>query len=396
MTTATVAASTHTQSAGLLDVVREIEPTLVAGIEEGERERRLPDALWKALLDSGILRALQPARWSGGEVPFIEFFDAVRELARINSSAGWIAGVIGVHPWQLALFDERAQEEMWAADPATMHSSSYNPTGKAEAVDGGYRVSGRWSFSSGCDHCSAVNVGALVQTEGRPDLRSLVLQRGQYRIEDNWHVAGLKATGSKDIVVEDAFVPAYRTQSHMDYAAGAALPGQVKNDGPLYRQPWSVVFNAVLVASILGMARGFMDAWTEECKSRKVAGASLADDALSQRRLAEATWDLDAAVAVVRADLMALAEMAERGETPTMAMRGQMRWNMNRGCERVAEAVGQLFRAASGRAIFLDHPLQRRYQDFQAGMGHAFLVADPLARAAGGERLGTSKPEMVL
>lgn len=397
MTTATVTSPTRAQASGLLDIVREIEPVLVTGIEEGERERRLPDSVWKALLDSGILRALQPARWGGGEVPFLEFFDAVRELARINSSAGWIAGVIGVHPWQLALFDDRAQEEMWAADPARMHSSSYNPTGKAEAVDGGYRVSGRWSFSSGCDHCSAVNLGAVVKkADGAGDYRSFVLEGDQYRIEDNWHVAGLKGTGSKDIVVEAAFVPPYRTQSHMDYAAGAALPGQVKNSGALYRQPWSVVFNAVLAASVLGMARGFIDAWADECKGRVAGGGRLADDPLSQRRLAEATWDLEAATAIVRADLTTLAAMAERGETPTMAIRGQMRWNMNRGCERVAEAVGKLFRAASGRSIFLDHPLQRRYQDFQAGMGHAFLVADPLARAVGGEWLGTSKPEMVL
>ena len=398
MTTTAAAdrSSVRASSAGLLEVVRELEPTLVAGIEQGEQKRQLSDDVWKALLDSGILRALQPSRWGGGETPFLEFFDAVCELARINSSAGWIAGVIGVHPWQLALFDERAQEEMWSRDPSTMHSSSYNPTGKAEAVDGGYRVSGRWSFSSGCDHCSAVNLGAIVPGDGRGDYRSFLLQRDQYRIEDNWHVAGLKATGSKDIVVDDAFVPAYRTQSHMDYAAGASLPGQDKNSDPLYRQPWSVVFNAVLVASVLGMARGFIDAWVEECKTRVAGGGRLADDPLSQRRVAEATWDLDAAVAIVRADLAGLADMVERGETPTMAMRGQMRWNMNRGCERVAEAIGQLFRAASGRAIFLSHPLQRRYQDFQAGMGHAFLVADPLARAAGGELLGASKPERVL
>jgi 3-hydroxy-9,10-secoandrosta-1,3,5(10)-triene-9,17-dione monooxygenase len=395
-TTVTQLPSWRAEEGSLFGAVRDIEPVLVAGIDEGEQSRQLPRSVWDALLDRGILRALQPARWGGGEVAFIEFFDAVRELARINSSAGWIAGVIGVHPWQLALFDERAQDEMWSVDPSKMHSSSYNPTGKAEAVEGGYRLSGRWSFSSGCDHCSAVNLGAVVHADGRGDYRSFLLHGDQYRIEDNWHVAGLKATGSKDIVVEDAFVPAHRSQSHLDYAAGATLPGQAMNSGALYRQPWSVVFNSVLVAAVLGMARGYIDAWVEECKARVASGGRLADDPLSQRRLAEATWDLEAAIAIVRADLVALAEMAERGETPTMALRGAMRWRMNRGCERVAEAIGQLFRAASGRSIFLSHPLQRRYQDLQAGMAHAFLVADPLARAVGGQLLETSKPEMVL
>ena len=120
--------------------------------------------------------------------------------------------MIGVHPWQLALFPDQAQQEMWGEDPTTLHSSSYNPTGKAEKVAGGYRLSGRWSFSSGCDHCRGVNLGAIAGAREiggatLPDFRSFLLLPGQYRIEDNWHVAGLKGTGSKDIVVDDAFVP---------------------------------------------------------------------------------------------------------------------------------------------------------------------------------------------
>ena len=94
-----------------------------------------------------------------GEVSLVEFIDAIMEIACVSPSAGWVAGVIGLHPWQLALFDERAQQEMWGGDPTTMHSSSYNPTGKADKVRGGHKLSGRWSFSSGCDHCQRRNAG---------------------------------------------------------------------------------------------------------------------------------------------------------------------------------------------------------------------------------------------
>src|SRR6476646_9997049 len=195
-----------------------------------------------------------PAGAAAGPVGLIEFLDAVFELSRANPSAGWVAGVIGVHPWQLALFEERAQEEVWGDDPATMHSSSYNPTGSAVAVAGGYQVSGRWSFSSGCDHCRAVNLGAVVREQrGAGDLtdfRSFLLLEGEYHIDDTWHVAGLRGTGSKDIVVDGVFVPAHRTQSHTDYAMGLSLPGQVRNDGPLYRMPQSVVFNMAVAASV--------------------------------------------------------------------------------------------------------------------------------------------------
>src|SRR5205823_774203 len=147
-----------------------------------------------------------------------------------------------------------------------------------------------------------------------------------------------------------------------------------------YRLPWSVVFNAALAASILGSARGFIEAWIDQTKDRSVAGVGrLADDPLTQRRLAEAVWDLDAAVTMLRADTETMWQMAEAGETPTMADRGRLRWNMNRGCERVSGAVVDLFRSASGRAVFVDHPLQARFQDLQAGLAHAFLVPDPLA-----------------
>jgi 3-hydroxy-9,10-secoandrosta-1,3,5(10)-triene-9,17-dione monooxygenase len=385
----------------LLDAARDLAPDLAASLTDGDELRRLPDDTWKLLLEGGFLRALQPLRWGGAEVTLREFVDAVVELSRTNPSAGWVAGVIGVHPWQLALFADEAQQEMWADDPARMHSSSYNPTGTAVAVDGGYEVSGRWSFSSGCDHCQGVNLGAIVRTEdhagGIPDFRSFLLLAGQYRIEDNWHVAGLKATGSKDIVVAGAFVPAHRTQSHVDYALGNPLPGRLLNDGTLYRLPWSVVFNMALASSVLGAAQGFVDAWTDETRDRVVAGGRrLADDPLIQRRLADAVWTLDAALTRMRLDADELWLRAEAGDDPTMADRGRYRWNLNRGCELVAEHVSELMRAASGRSNFLDHPLQRRFQDIQAGLGHAFLVPDPLARSVGGDVLGASRPGLVL
>ncbi|MFZ1887737.1 MAG: acyl-CoA dehydrogenase family protein [Candidatus Binataceae bacterium] len=386
----------------VVEAARRDASRLAANAAEDDGMRRLSDPTWKLLLDGGFLRALQPARFGGGEVSLAEFVDAAIELSRASPSAGWVAGVIGVHPWQLALFSDKAQQEMWGTDPTTMHSSSYNPTGKAEKAAGGYKISGRWSFSSGCDHCRGVMLGAICgarEIAGNQvrDFRSFLLMRDQYRIEDNWHVAGLKGTGSKDIVVEETFVPDYRTQSHLDYAINAPLPGQEANPGPLYRLPWSVVFNMALAASALGSARGFVEAWTAASRDRKLnSGGRAADDAIVQQRLAEAVWYLDASVARMRADAIELWQMAEAREPASMQLRAQMRWNMNRGCELVGKAVGDLFRTASGRTIFLEHPLLRRFQDVQAALGHAYLQTDPLARAVGGMLLGTTKPEMVL
>lgn len=375
---------------------------LAAESAEGDAQGRLTDTTWKVLHEIGLLRALQPARFGGGEVPLVEFVDAVIEVSSVSPSAGWVGGVIGVHPWQLALFPEEAQQEMWADDPARMHSSSYNPTGKAKRVDGGYEVSGRWSFSSGCDHARGVNLGAIVPPpDGEavviPEYRSFLLHPEQYVIEDTWNVAGLRGTGSKDIVVAPTFVPEHRSQSHVDYALGMPLAGQETNPGPLYRMPWSVVFNMALAASVMGSARGYVRLWTEETAGRVIPpGVRLADDPLTQRRLAEATWTIDSSIARLRADAIELYDRAVANDIPTMPERGHYRWHMNRGCELVGDAVVQLHRAASGRTIFVDHPLHSRFQDVQGALGHAFLVPDALAKAAGGDLLGTSTPEMVL
>jgi 3-hydroxy-9,10-secoandrosta-1,3,5(10)-triene-9,17-dione monooxygenase len=148
---------------------------------------------------------------------------------------------------------------------------------------------------------------------------------------------------------------------------------------------------------VLGSAKGFIDTWIAHTRNRTLSfGGKAADDALTQQRLAEALWYLDATVTRVRADILELSQMAEAPALVSPQLRAQVRWNMNRGCELVAQAIGDLFRAASGRALFLEHPLQQRFQDLQAAMAHAYMAPEQLARAVGGYLLDTSKPEFVL
>jgi 3-hydroxy-9,10-secoandrosta-1,3,5(10)-triene-9,17-dione monooxygenase len=161
--------------------------------------------------------------------------------------------------------------------------------------------------------------------------------------------------------------------------------------------PWSVVFNTALVASVLGAAHGFVDAWISQTRNRKLSlGGRAADDALIQRRLVETIWNIDVTVARLRADIAELWQIAEAGAVVPMQLRAQVRWNMNRGCDLVADTISDLFRASTGRAVFADHPLQQRFQDIQAAMAHAYLSPDALAKALGGYLLGASQPEFVL
>ena len=381
-------------SSKLIEKAVALAPQLHELTAEEVKLRRLPDPAWNALMDAGLMRGLQPSRWGGAEAEPSDYFLAVSEVARADGSAGWVTGIIGVHPWQLALFPPETQEEVWGSDPSVMHSSSYAPTGRAEKVKGGYRVSGRWSFSTGCDHCQWVNLGAIgggfdVEGVQMPDFRSFMLPRRDYRIDDNWRVAGLCGTGSKDIVVDDAFVPEHRSQSHWHYMLGNELPGWKLNPGPLYRLPFAVVFNYALSVSVLGAARGFLELWTEISRTRKGGlGDMVAEDPYIQRLLSETRYTIDAGFLMMRHDLEAMMELARAGKRIGLEQRASARYHACRSAQLAARGVDRLFESSSGRAIFLDHPLQRRYQDIKAMMGHTYLNADAPAKMLGSLALG--------
>ena len=225
--------------------------------QETEDARVVPAESVKALTETGFFRLLQPARFGGLEADPVTFLTAVRLIASACGSTGWVASVLGVHPWQLALFPLQAQEEVWGSDTGTRMSSSYAPTGRAEAVTGGHRLNGRWSFSSGCDHATWVLLGAIVaDADGNPaDFRTFLLPASDYVIDDVWDTVGLRGTGSNDIVVSDVFVPEHRSLSFNDVFR-CACPGQEANPAPLYRLPYGSLFSYAITTPIIGMAHG--------------------------------------------------------------------------------------------------------------------------------------------
>lgn len=389
----------------MLDEIRRLEPELRADEQRSNELRRLTDETWKCLLEIGVLRGLQPARWGGGELTLREHLTGVYEIGRYAPSAGWVAGVVGSHPWEIALFPEQVQQELWGSDPTLALSSSYAPTGKVEVVPGGYRVTGRWSFSSGCDHCQGVllgGVGGTVEVAGGvevPNYGTMILLRDQYEIDDNWFTAGMRGTGSKDIVVDGAFVPAERFLSHpkYEYNPECAPPGFETNAGALYRVPWALMFNLVLVAPMLGLGRRFLDEWTgETAKRRSNWGGFVRDDALTQIRLAEAEFAHDAAVAKMYEAIDTITAAAERDEYIEKRERARMRWNITRGCQEVGQAVNRLLRASSGRTAYVDHPLHGLFQDVNTELGHAFLVSESIGQYYGAALLGATAPEVML
>jgi 3-hydroxy-9,10-secoandrosta-1,3,5(10)-triene-9,17-dione monooxygenase len=365
----------------VIDGVRELLPMLRDRAQEAEDGRIVPVDSIKALEGTGFFRLLQPAAFGGFEADPLTFYLAVRSIASACGSTGWVASVLGVHPWHLGLFPAQAQQEVWGSDPATRISSSYAPTGKAVAVDGGHHVSGRWSFSSGCDHASWVLLGQIVTDEAnRPtDFRTFLLHRGDYVIDDVWDTVGLRGTGSNDIVVDGALVPEYRSLSFADVFK-LACPGQELNPAPLYRLPYGSVFSYSITAPIIGMATGAYAAHAAYMRDRvrvAYAGQQAAQDPFAQVRIAEAGAEIDGARA---------------GERIPVELRLRVRRDQVRGTGQAIRAVDRLFENSGGRALKSGTPIQRFWRDAHAGRVHAINDPERALSMFGGGEFGLPVP----
>ncbi|GAA5164024.1 MULTISPECIES: 3-hydroxy-9,10-secoandrosta-1,3,5(10)-triene-9,17-dione monooxygenase oxygenase subunit [Amycolatopsis] len=361
---------THRVIAG----VAELLPVLRERAQETEDARRVPDESIKSLQETGFFKLLQPKTYGGYEADPVTFYTAVKMIASACGSTGWVASILGVHPWHVALFDAQAQEDVWREDVDTRISSSYAPMGKATVVDGGYRLSGRWSFSSGCDHATWVLLGAPAFSGGKPvDFCTYLLPISDYTIIDVWDTVGLRGTGSNDILVEDVFVPQHRVLSFR-LTSQCKTPGQEVNPGPLYRLPYGSVHPSTITAPIIGMAQGAYDAHVEHQRQRVRAsyvGEQSKEDPFAKVRIAEAASEIDAAWLQLTRNIDELYQHACRGEKLPFATRLRVRRDQVRGTERAIAAVDRLFENSGGRALKMGTPIQRFWRDAHAGRVHA-------------------------
>jgi 3-hydroxy-9,10-secoandrosta-1,3,5(10)-triene-9,17-dione monooxygenase len=362
----------------VLEGVRDLLPTFRERADEAEKLRQVPEASVKALEETGFFRLLQPKRFDGLESDPVDFFTAVKEIAAADGSTGWIASVLGVHPWQVALFPDEAQQGVWGSDTTTRLSSSYAPTGKAVLTDGGYRLSGKWSFSSGSAHATWVLLGGLVTDDEGPnhtvvDFRTFLVPRDKYEIVDVWNVVGLRGTGSNDVVVDETFVPEAFTLSMSD--TGRCFgPGQAENPGNLYKLPFHSLFTSTITSPIIGMAAG---AYTEHVEMQRTrvraayAGEKASSDPFAAVRIARAGSEIDAAWALLMGNIREEQALVVRGEQVPLSLRLKVRRDQVLGTQRAIDAIDELFEASGGRALAEGTYLQRAWRDAHAGRVHA-------------------------
>ena len=364
----------------LVERARAMIPTLKARAKACVANRDVPAESIAEFQEAGFFKILQPKRWGGFEMHPNVFYDVQKALAEGCMSTGWMYGVVGCHPYEIALFHEEAQAEVWGEDTSTLVSSSYQPVGKVTPVEGGFRLSGRWGFSTGSVHCKWVVLGAMVppsEPGGAPDMRAFLLPRSDYMIDvDSWHVFGLQGTGSHDVIVDDVFVPDYRTHRAVDGFL-CQNPGQLTNTGPLFTLPWAQVFMRSVSTAAFGGARAAINAAISIAQSRvstNTGKASKSDPFLMaaiSKAYAQVT-EMEQTLRLTFEDLMA---HAERGEPIPMQKRTHYAYNSSSVVRRMADLVDDMVQLLGGRAIYMSSEIIQPWLDLNAGRAH--VANDP-------------------
>jgi alkylation response protein AidB-like acyl-CoA dehydrogenase len=360
--------------------------------QQTEADRRIADEVIAEMHRADLFRVLQPQMYGGFEYDFELFARIVAIISGGCGSSGWVYGLLASHQWLTACFSAAAQEEFWR-DPRALAAGTYAPAGRSVAADGGYRLSGRWGFCSGCDNADWLYLGGMIAEPQGAKPGFFLVRADECTIEDNWRTMGLSGTGSKNIIADNVFVPAYRTVSFAQLAAGAG-PGTQLHANTLYRQSFLAVLPVTIVAPVLGMAEAALADFLAMAKGRITRGAvaggnrAMAELANVQVRAAEASACIDAARLLMFRDLAEARAISARGGALDVDLRLRNRRDQAFCVRLLVQAIDALFQAAGGQGLFLDTPLQRIWRDAHAAASHISLNWDATGTMYGQHLLG--------
>jgi 3-hydroxy-9,10-secoandrosta-1,3,5(10)-triene-9,17-dione monooxygenase len=369
-----------------------LAPTLRERSLATNKAGRIPDETIKDLWDSKLNYLLRPEKFGGPAVRPDEAFQVGFELGRGDGSAAWVWSVMLIHDLFVAHFPEAFQREYWGKD-RTLSASSFLPHGKPTPANGGIRVSGKWSFCSGVDNADWLFLGAFFGPPSgdspMPDIRYVMVPKGDYKIIDDWDVMGLRGTGSNSVVIDDKFVPDHRIVSHKEMS-DATSPGAKLHAEPVYRTPiWSFV-PFTIAAPACGVAQGALDAFIDEMKVRddSFAHSPLAKKPGMHARVAEASAMIDAGDLLYKRSYRETIDKILAGEVPSLEFRARSRRDQGFCVKLAKAAVGLLIDAGGGRGLYESNHVQRSFRDLQAMSGHIVASWDVVAYSYGQMALG--------
>jgi 3-hydroxy-9,10-secoandrosta-1,3,5(10)-triene-9,17-dione monooxygenase len=369
-----------THAAEMIERATALIPELRDRAAEAERLRRLPNANVAALKRAGLFKILQARRSGGYQLSLHAHIDAVAAVARGCGSTAWCMGVIHAHSWLMASFPEAAQEETYGADPDAIICAVIAPRGEAKPADGGYVLSGFWPFASGCQHAQFLLLGArILDASGAVvDEADLLVPAGDIVINDDWHVAGLRGTGSCSVAAKDVFVPRHRALSLPGLVQGQA-PGAKLHDGSLYKSAAVPVLQLALAPGAIGLAEAALEAFQERLPGRIIAytiGEKQIESATTHRQVADAATKIRVARLLLHRAVDDIEAAAERGAMMAPVERARIRMDCAHAVRQCLEAVDTLFLACGGSGLAESNPIQRAWRDLHAINMHGALALE--------------------
>ena len=369
-------------------ITDEFVARLAEHAEEAERLRRLPAATVSEFKQTDLFRLLLPARFGGIQASFPELLEPVRRMAHGCASSAWTLGFYALHNWMLSLFDPRAQEEVFASGPV-LAPAPLAPTGRGSPAEGEVRLTGRWSWATGAMDADWVIVGALIERPDRIDPALVVVPADQVEVVDTWHTAGMRGTGSHDVIVTDVLVPEYRIVAVADIYAGTA-PGARAHGVPTYRWPMVPALALTAAMPVLGAAEQVTELFAERLGERVLAysGVTQKDQPAAQIRLADARVRLRALRALIADTADGIEQVVASGERVTRSVRAEARLAAAHTVHECRTIIADLLEASGASAQFLSNPMQRAKRDVDIAAGHVVFDYDTGRELAGALAIG--------
>ena len=379
-------------SHGVTERIEEQKEFFTGQTAEAEALGQLPEETTERMKATGVIRLLQPPEHGGYAADPTDFMEAVMALGNADPAVGWVAGVIGVHPWEMAFNDQRVLQEVWGQDADTWVASPYAPNGIARQVDGGFVFNGKWEFSSGTDSCDWIVLGGLVEGEelvdGIPQMYHFLLPRSDYEIvEDSWNVMGLRGTGSKDIIVNDAVVPEYRVLNATKVFDGTAAT-EAGRDEALYRMPWSAIFPVALSAAVVGICEGALACHYSYQASRTSMLGPMAKNPYLSSRVGEAASEIHASRSQLLYNVSNMYALAQSGVEIPLEMRIAGRRDQVRAARRAVEALDDIYIRSGGGATRDENPLAKWFRDAHTAINHTIFAAEDMYHAHAAMMMG--------
>lgn len=370
--------------------VKDVIPSIRKNAQLTESQGRVADENVTLLQEAGFFRALQPKSFGGSETAIPEYAECIIDIAEACASTAWACGLLANHSHAIALYSDKLQKEIWADNPQALISSSVAPMGKWQPAEGGIRLSGRFGWSSGSDHAQWAVLGYMGNNEiGQPGPCFAVVPRQDYTILDDWDSAALKGSGSKSIVLDDVFVPDYRSESLFALNYGLSR-GFKSHPGDIYYLPFSPVFSLGFAAVAVGIARRMAEVFKEKTaiRVRAYTGAKVAESAPAYMRLAESVNQTTAAHELLRRDWREMSGRCAKLALPSPEDVLNWRVHQSYATKMAIEAVDRLFSAAGGSAWFNTNEMQKLFRDVHICGSHAQTDYDIAAQTYGRHLLG--------